>query len=148
MLPVFFFLMIRRPPRSTHCISSAASDVYKRQVSTQSTWVCIILLALCDDVKFINTEYCEEVVLGTIDMPELPTATKYPPLILNDESQSNGPFPLLVGPFTKTTPPVISIEPLASNPSPSALTNIQPPFNTNALDVPPAALKPSSLDFK
>eukprot|EP00825_Cyclidium_porcatum_P040660 TRINITY_DN5194_c0_g1_i8.p5 TRINITY_DN5194_c0_g1~~TRINITY_DN5194_c0_g1_i8.p5 ORF type:complete len:104 (-),score=31.45 TRINITY_DN5194_c0_g1_i8:540-851(-) len=28
---VFFFLMIRRPPRSTHCISSAASDVYKRQ---------------------------------------------------------------------------------------------------------------------
>ena len=24
-------LMIRRPPRSTHCISSAASDVYKRQ---------------------------------------------------------------------------------------------------------------------
>eukprot|EP00825_Cyclidium_porcatum_P017280 TRINITY_DN20026_c0_g1_i2.p5 TRINITY_DN20026_c0_g1~~TRINITY_DN20026_c0_g1_i2.p5 ORF type:complete len:102 (-),score=35.55 TRINITY_DN20026_c0_g1_i2:644-949(-) len=50
MMPVFFsvshskismlvfFLMIRRPPRSTHCISSAASDVYKRQVSTQSTW--------------------------------------------------------------------------------------------------------------
>jgi len=25
--------MIRRPPRSTHCISSAASDVYKRQAS-------------------------------------------------------------------------------------------------------------------
>ena len=25
--------MIRRPPRSTHCISSAASDVYKRQKS-------------------------------------------------------------------------------------------------------------------
>ena len=31
------FLMIRRPPRSTHCISSAASDVYKRQ--TKSSWV-------------------------------------------------------------------------------------------------------------
>ena len=28
-------LMIRRPPRSTHCISSAASDVYKRQVYYQ-----------------------------------------------------------------------------------------------------------------
>eukprot|EP00825_Cyclidium_porcatum_P017053 TRINITY_DN19903_c0_g1_i1.p3 TRINITY_DN19903_c0_g1~~TRINITY_DN19903_c0_g1_i1.p3 ORF type:complete len:101 (-),score=18.55 TRINITY_DN19903_c0_g1_i1:262-564(-) len=28
---IFFFQMIRRPPRSTHCISSAASDVYKRQ---------------------------------------------------------------------------------------------------------------------
>ena len=27
----YSFLMIRRPPRSTHCISSAASDVYKRQ---------------------------------------------------------------------------------------------------------------------
>eukprot|EP00825_Cyclidium_porcatum_P019217 TRINITY_DN21837_c0_g1_i1.p1 TRINITY_DN21837_c0_g1~~TRINITY_DN21837_c0_g1_i1.p1 ORF type:complete len:207 (+),score=-7.62 TRINITY_DN21837_c0_g1_i1:2-622(+) len=27
----FFFLRTRRPPRSTHCISSAASDVYKRQ---------------------------------------------------------------------------------------------------------------------
>ena len=30
------FLMIRRPPRSTHCISSAASDVYKRQVQDQT----------------------------------------------------------------------------------------------------------------
>ena len=28
--------MIRRPPRSTHCISSAASDVYKRQVISSS----------------------------------------------------------------------------------------------------------------
>ena len=27
------FLMIRRPPRSTLGVSSAASDVYKRQVS-------------------------------------------------------------------------------------------------------------------
>eukprot|EP00825_Cyclidium_porcatum_P017412 TRINITY_DN2013_c0_g1_i1.p2 TRINITY_DN2013_c0_g1~~TRINITY_DN2013_c0_g1_i1.p2 ORF type:complete len:100 (+),score=35.61 TRINITY_DN2013_c0_g1_i1:73-372(+) len=27
--------MIRRPPRSTHCISSAASDVYKRQIHGQ-----------------------------------------------------------------------------------------------------------------
>eukprot|EP01015_Nassula_variabilis_P025860 TRINITY_DN50_c0_g1_i11.p1 TRINITY_DN50_c0_g1~~TRINITY_DN50_c0_g1_i11.p1 ORF type:complete len:243 (+),score=99.35 TRINITY_DN50_c0_g1_i11:97-825(+) len=30
--------MRRRPPRSTQSRSSAASDVYKRQVSTQSTW--------------------------------------------------------------------------------------------------------------
>ena len=28
--------MIRRPPRSTHCISSAASDVYKRQIKANS----------------------------------------------------------------------------------------------------------------
>ena len=31
MFPLFFFLMIRRPPRSTLDRSSAASDVYKRQ---------------------------------------------------------------------------------------------------------------------
>eukprot|EP00825_Cyclidium_porcatum_P018345 TRINITY_DN2093_c0_g1_i17.p2 TRINITY_DN2093_c0_g1~~TRINITY_DN2093_c0_g1_i17.p2 ORF type:complete len:106 (-),score=27.42 TRINITY_DN2093_c0_g1_i17:144-461(-) len=29
--------MIRRPPRSTHCISSAASDVYKRQIYKRLT---------------------------------------------------------------------------------------------------------------
>ena len=31
MVFCFFFLMIRRPPRSTQSRSSAASDVYKRQ---------------------------------------------------------------------------------------------------------------------
>eukprot|EP00831_Metopus_contortus_P071300 TRINITY_DN65151_c0_g1_i1.p1 TRINITY_DN65151_c0_g1~~TRINITY_DN65151_c0_g1_i1.p1 ORF type:complete len:310 (+),score=63.25 TRINITY_DN65151_c0_g1_i1:62-991(+) len=36
--------MIRRPPRSTQGVSSAASDVYKRQVSTQSTWECFFSL--------------------------------------------------------------------------------------------------------
>ena len=34
---VFFFLMIRRPPRSTLDRSSAASDVYKRQ-PTEIAW--------------------------------------------------------------------------------------------------------------
>eukprot|EP00656_Telonema_subtile_P039674 TRINITY_DN4475_c0_g1_i11.p1 TRINITY_DN4475_c0_g1~~TRINITY_DN4475_c0_g1_i11.p1 ORF type:complete len:422 (+),score=67.98 TRINITY_DN4475_c0_g1_i11:106-1371(+) len=40
--------MIRRPPRSTLSSSSAASDVYKRQVSTQSTGhpLCAIMGAL------------------------------------------------------------------------------------------------------
>eukprot|EP00826_Nyctotherus_ovalis_P056109 TRINITY_DN7517_c0_g1_i2.p2 TRINITY_DN7517_c0_g1~~TRINITY_DN7517_c0_g1_i2.p2 ORF type:complete len:188 (+),score=16.66 TRINITY_DN7517_c0_g1_i2:23-565(+) len=43
--------MIRRPPRSTHCISSAASDVYKRQYYTSSyketlTFCAVICLAL------------------------------------------------------------------------------------------------------
>ena len=33
---MFFFLMIRRPPRSTLDRSSAASDVYKRQITNLS----------------------------------------------------------------------------------------------------------------
>ena len=37
MLILFFFLMIRRPPRSTLDRSSAASDVYKRQVQQDET---------------------------------------------------------------------------------------------------------------
>eukprot|EP00825_Cyclidium_porcatum_P012947 TRINITY_DN16779_c0_g3_i1.p2 TRINITY_DN16779_c0_g3~~TRINITY_DN16779_c0_g3_i1.p2 ORF type:complete len:108 (-),score=44.26 TRINITY_DN16779_c0_g3_i1:63-386(-) len=41
MLTIFFFLMIRRPPRSTHCISSAASDVYKRQEDDMHVWVIL-----------------------------------------------------------------------------------------------------------
>eukprot|EP00825_Cyclidium_porcatum_P035639 TRINITY_DN37398_c0_g1_i1.p1 TRINITY_DN37398_c0_g1~~TRINITY_DN37398_c0_g1_i1.p1 ORF type:complete len:172 (+),score=31.30 TRINITY_DN37398_c0_g1_i1:44-559(+) len=38
---VFFFLVIRRPPRSTHCISSAASDVYKRQGYCHLDFLCL-----------------------------------------------------------------------------------------------------------
>eukprot|EP00825_Cyclidium_porcatum_P004642 TRINITY_DN1219_c0_g1_i4.p1 TRINITY_DN1219_c0_g1~~TRINITY_DN1219_c0_g1_i4.p1 ORF type:complete len:287 (+),score=38.85 TRINITY_DN1219_c0_g1_i4:112-972(+) len=33
--------MIRRPPRSTHCISSAASDVYKRQFFGHANFFCL-----------------------------------------------------------------------------------------------------------
>eukprot|EP01016_Furgasonia_blochmanni_P006048 TRINITY_DN1240_c0_g1_i3.p1 TRINITY_DN1240_c0_g1~~TRINITY_DN1240_c0_g1_i3.p1 ORF type:complete len:110 (+),score=30.49 TRINITY_DN1240_c0_g1_i3:2-331(+) len=37
---MFFFLMIRRPPRSTQSRSSAASDVYKRQdLSGMHPWI-------------------------------------------------------------------------------------------------------------
>ena len=35
---VFFFVMIRRPPRSTLDRSSAASDVYKRQIIPWLEW--------------------------------------------------------------------------------------------------------------
>eukprot|EP00825_Cyclidium_porcatum_P032687 TRINITY_DN3489_c0_g1_i2.p2 TRINITY_DN3489_c0_g1~~TRINITY_DN3489_c0_g1_i2.p2 ORF type:complete len:102 (-),score=23.54 TRINITY_DN3489_c0_g1_i2:50-355(-) len=56
--------MIRRPPRSTHCISSAASDVYKRQ--TQSTWA----VPFRDDVE-----------LHGVDR----VAGKHPPLGLNGQ---------------------------------------------------------------
>eukprot|EP01015_Nassula_variabilis_P023135 TRINITY_DN430_c0_g1_i5.p2 TRINITY_DN430_c0_g1~~TRINITY_DN430_c0_g1_i5.p2 ORF type:complete len:101 (-),score=39.10 TRINITY_DN430_c0_g1_i5:13-315(-) len=36
----FFFLMIRRPPRSTQSRSSAASDVYKRQMIVSAILAC------------------------------------------------------------------------------------------------------------
>eukprot|EP00826_Nyctotherus_ovalis_P039456 TRINITY_DN3799_c0_g1_i18.p1 TRINITY_DN3799_c0_g1~~TRINITY_DN3799_c0_g1_i18.p1 ORF type:complete len:281 (-),score=97.37 TRINITY_DN3799_c0_g1_i18:110-931(-) len=72
--------MIRRPPRSTHCISSAASDVYKRQVHNRlmhtnlqgialsSPWIRPELqltsvpafsmqLDLCDEFKYIASMY-------------------------------------------------------------------------------------------
>eukprot|EP00825_Cyclidium_porcatum_P029817 TRINITY_DN31747_c0_g1_i1.p1 TRINITY_DN31747_c0_g1~~TRINITY_DN31747_c0_g1_i1.p1 ORF type:complete len:238 (+),score=34.52 TRINITY_DN31747_c0_g1_i1:127-840(+) len=46
--------MIRRPPRSTHCISSAASDVYKRQVHGTYIWVNIYIAYLQ-----VNSQYQE-----------------------------------------------------------------------------------------
>eukprot|EP00828_Plagiopyla_frontata_P005409 TRINITY_DN12165_c0_g1_i2.p1 TRINITY_DN12165_c0_g1~~TRINITY_DN12165_c0_g1_i2.p1 ORF type:complete len:280 (+),score=60.09 TRINITY_DN12165_c0_g1_i2:54-893(+) len=55
--------MQRRPPKSTLSSSSAASDVYKRQVSTQSTWAAKdqtilvrTLLKLIKRAKLANTE--------------------------------------------------------------------------------------------
>eukprot|EP00825_Cyclidium_porcatum_P050871 TRINITY_DN9183_c0_g1_i2.p1 TRINITY_DN9183_c0_g1~~TRINITY_DN9183_c0_g1_i2.p1 ORF type:complete len:261 (-),score=63.03 TRINITY_DN9183_c0_g1_i2:125-907(-) len=58
----FFFLMIRRPPRSTHCISSAASDVYKRQVqdtATKNMHKCGIYL-IVDYIEFIGYQLCTD----------------------------------------------------------------------------------------
>ena len=48
--------MIRRPPRSTHCISSAASDVYKRQV-LYDDYVTFHGFSFLDGAtcKFLNT---------------------------------------------------------------------------------------------
>ena len=41
--------MIRRPPRSTHCISSAASDVYKRQgLFRQSRFAFFLNFLVCN----------------------------------------------------------------------------------------------------
>eukprot|EP00826_Nyctotherus_ovalis_P030818 TRINITY_DN2460_c0_g1_i5.p2 TRINITY_DN2460_c0_g1~~TRINITY_DN2460_c0_g1_i5.p2 ORF type:complete len:108 (-),score=2.47 TRINITY_DN2460_c0_g1_i5:597-899(-) len=48
--------MIRRPPRSTHCISSAASDVYKRQIITRFLEpACKKLVGLANTKDFIET---------------------------------------------------------------------------------------------
>ena len=52
---LFFFLMIRRPPRSTLDRSSAASDVYKRQ----------IVILIC---QYYNCVSCSEIYIS-IDIP-------------------------------------------------------------------------------
>eukprot|EP00825_Cyclidium_porcatum_P009318 TRINITY_DN14733_c0_g1_i1.p1 TRINITY_DN14733_c0_g1~~TRINITY_DN14733_c0_g1_i1.p1 ORF type:complete len:124 (+),score=15.47 TRINITY_DN14733_c0_g1_i1:87-458(+) len=56
----FFFLMIRRPPRSTHCISSAASDVYKRQYLFRVMYfvqLACIKLDLCSLILIIISDF-------------------------------------------------------------------------------------------
>ena len=62
----FLFLMIRRPPRSTQSRSSAASDVYKRQVldckknlkkfyvSTNMTRSCLVRKRKMINLKFVR----------------------------------------------------------------------------------------------
>eukprot|EP00826_Nyctotherus_ovalis_P011313 TRINITY_DN12950_c0_g4_i1.p2 TRINITY_DN12950_c0_g4~~TRINITY_DN12950_c0_g4_i1.p2 ORF type:complete len:163 (+),score=12.15 TRINITY_DN12950_c0_g4_i1:23-490(+) len=58
--------MIRRPPRSTHCISSAASDVYKRQL-----WRCgesMIVVRVCSGFEF---DYWQQPII-LLFMPSTP----------------------------------------------------------------------------
>eukprot|EP00825_Cyclidium_porcatum_P030000 TRINITY_DN31894_c0_g1_i1.p1 TRINITY_DN31894_c0_g1~~TRINITY_DN31894_c0_g1_i1.p1 ORF type:complete len:156 (+),score=38.83 TRINITY_DN31894_c0_g1_i1:103-570(+) len=62
--------MIRRPPRSTHCISSAASDVYKRQVHERNTQMSQSRTKICyksqSDPEMIKKKqsYCIRRVMG------------------------------------------------------------------------------------
>ena len=61
--------MIRRPPISTPLYSSAASDVYKRQIPTKATpeldyylylaWLFTIVCALG---YFAKSSYCERII--------------------------------------------------------------------------------------
>ena len=53
----FFFLMIRRPPRSTPLYSSAASDVYKRQVSILVA-TDLVVLGACTLEGGLFTFFC------------------------------------------------------------------------------------------
>ena len=46
MCSYFFFLMIRRPPRSTQSRSSAASDVYKRQGIEYGLIIALLTLVI------------------------------------------------------------------------------------------------------
>ena len=54
LIILLFFLMIRRPPRSTLDRSSAASDVYKRQITDYA--------ALAEKSKYFNGAEIEETV--------------------------------------------------------------------------------------
>eukprot|EP00826_Nyctotherus_ovalis_P022253 TRINITY_DN17313_c0_g1_i17.p1 TRINITY_DN17313_c0_g1~~TRINITY_DN17313_c0_g1_i17.p1 ORF type:complete len:331 (-),score=90.96 TRINITY_DN17313_c0_g1_i17:116-1084(-) len=61
--------MIRRPPRSTHCISSAASDVYKRQVQ-----MCKISLRFgCRGFWVLETlcNHAKDAVLNQLFLPRI-----------------------------------------------------------------------------
>eukprot|EP00831_Metopus_contortus_P071777 TRINITY_DN65540_c0_g1_i2.p1 TRINITY_DN65540_c0_g1~~TRINITY_DN65540_c0_g1_i2.p1 ORF type:complete len:301 (+),score=27.30 TRINITY_DN65540_c0_g1_i2:76-978(+) len=83
----FFFLMIRRPPRSTQGVSSAASDVYKRQYQrrvhgtfrecrkTIGQYIALILglsatifvhVGLCVSRLYLGVHSLNQVVFGTL----------------------------------------------------------------------------------
>ena len=73
----FFFLMIRRPPRSTLDRSSAASDVYKRQLSgdAEPEELAELGQVLADHVRFEERELfplIEELSLIHISEPTRP----------------------------------------------------------------------------
>ena len=56
-LSFFFFLMIRRPPRSTLDRSSAASDVYKRQDLIRQYFENIFFVIPNYSVLIVNIQY-------------------------------------------------------------------------------------------
>ena len=68
----FFFLMIRRPPRSTLDRSSAASDVYKRQIYAIQGYDTAILAASIRTSKQIvdAAKAGADVVLSLIHISE------------------------------------------------------------------------------
>ena len=62
---LLFFLMIRRPPRSTQGVSSAASDVYKRQVSDNKQKGFYAKPTLFDGLKE-NMTIAQEEIFGPV----------------------------------------------------------------------------------
>eukprot|EP00826_Nyctotherus_ovalis_P029902 TRINITY_DN2371_c0_g5_i4.p1 TRINITY_DN2371_c0_g5~~TRINITY_DN2371_c0_g5_i4.p1 ORF type:complete len:932 (-),score=291.53 TRINITY_DN2371_c0_g5_i4:108-2882(-) len=73
--------MIRRPPRSTHCISSAASDVYKRQE-----------LGISKEATEINSSKNIEVDTGDKSDAEPGGVSAYPGPVFNEDIQLLEPF--------------------------------------------------------
>ncbi len=57
---LFFFLMIRRPPRSTQSRSSAASDVYKRQVAGALGVVALGAIGVTGGMIYIKKKKSED----------------------------------------------------------------------------------------
>eukprot|EP00658_Telonema_sp_P-2_P006294 TRINITY_DN12405_c0_g1_i7.p1 TRINITY_DN12405_c0_g1~~TRINITY_DN12405_c0_g1_i7.p1 ORF type:complete len:930 (-),score=289.28 TRINITY_DN12405_c0_g1_i7:196-2985(-) len=82
--------MIRRPPRSTLSSSSAASDVYKRQVSTQSTGAQLRAMAMLGSRVFSSAlmRQCRNVRFASSFMQS------YDALIAERATQSIPPLPL------------------------------------------------------
>ncbi len=71
------------------------------------------------------TLFCDDEDDGSSNIPLLPAAISTPPfttISLFLSPQSRGPFPLSVGPHTRTVPSFISIFPFESSPSPPAFT--------------------------
>ena len=80
---VFFFLMIRRPPRSTLDRSSAASDVYKRQVKDQGEIFEDIYSQILRDLELnsifiVNEEQLSNCLLYTSPSPRDRTRSRMP----------------------------------------------------------------------
>ena len=69
---ISFFLMIRRPPRSTPLYSSAASDVYKRQLRS---WATIRDIQFHSKVAINTTRIC---LLYTSPSPRDRTRSRMP----------------------------------------------------------------------
>ena len=69
----FFFLMIRRPPRSTLDRSSAASDVYKRQALEKDGWTVTrdpFTVDLTGDDTYFDIDLAAEKRLSLIHISE------------------------------------------------------------------------------
>src|SRR5680860_54743 len=98
--------MIRRPPRSTQSRSSAASDVYKRQIPYQSTKVAekysdgkpkfsIDSVFGNPDVEFQLGIYELKTYLNTLD----PNDPSKPAIYYSDKEFQKGDMPLYLGNF-------------------------------------------------
>eukprot|EP00825_Cyclidium_porcatum_P052102 TRINITY_DN9769_c0_g1_i1.p2 TRINITY_DN9769_c0_g1~~TRINITY_DN9769_c0_g1_i1.p2 ORF type:complete len:113 (+),score=24.11 TRINITY_DN9769_c0_g1_i1:128-466(+) len=56
--------MIRRPPRSTHCISSAASDVYKRQINAEYMGIMNRVVIMMLHINYNQVSLYSQKLLG------------------------------------------------------------------------------------